>query len=172
MCIGWTLQTIQTGLVHIWMVWTGWTLPYLAIVQKCEFSPVMCMKCEVVYRKPHIVNKTHSVSPTGSTVERERQHSLPHHYACPTTTPPYPPRPPPASCSQGPESEGRGRGRGPPAPAAGHWAGLVLRYLQEGTLQDTSNLFTWINLVQKEDQCFINWWFYNQFVTVWINSLF
>ena len=96
MCIGRTLQTIQTGLVHIWMVWTGWTLPYLAIVQKCEFSPAMCMKCEVVYRKPHIVNKTHSVSPTGSTVERERQHSaqpspplrLPHHYTPLPSTPP------------------------------------------------------------------------------------
>ena len=49
------------------MVWTGCTLPYLAIVQQCEFSPAMCMKCEVFYRKPHIVSKTHNVSPTGST---------------------------------------------------------------------------------------------------------
>ena len=27
----------------------------------------MCMKCEAFYRKPHIVSKTHNVSPTGST---------------------------------------------------------------------------------------------------------
>ena len=65
--IGQTLQKIQTGLVNIWTIWTGWSLMNFCQVRRCEFSPAVCMKCEAFYRKPHIVSKTHNVSATGRT---------------------------------------------------------------------------------------------------------
>ena len=54
-------RTLQTGLVNIWRIWTGWTLLNYCKVRQCEFSPAMCMKCEAFYRKPHIVSFTHNV---------------------------------------------------------------------------------------------------------------
>ena len=66
--IGQTLQKIQTGLVTILTIKTGWSLLNFCQVRQCEFSPAVCMKCEAFYRKPHIVSKTHNASANGSTV--------------------------------------------------------------------------------------------------------
>ena len=63
------LQKIQTGLFNIWTIWTSWYVLNFCQVRQWEFFfPSMCMKCEVIYRKPHIVCKTHNESSNGSTV--------------------------------------------------------------------------------------------------------